>query len=114
MPGMKVTVDAAMRVRDVSRPRPGHDEAAQAALADWPAPARRPPPDAPKGSSAPGPVPPPRPRAERSPGPPPGPPAGSQPARDDPGQRQPGPARRRRSPRRRRGKGQPGAYQPGA
>ena len=28
MPGMKITVDAAMRVRDVSRPGPGHEAAA--------------------------------------------------------------------------------------
>ena len=31
MPGMKITVDAAMRVRDVSRPGPGHEAAALAA-----------------------------------------------------------------------------------
>jgi hypothetical protein len=37
MPGMKVTVDAAMRARDVSRPRPEQDAAAEAAVADLPA-----------------------------------------------------------------------------
>ena len=37
MPGMKVTVDAAMRARDVSRPQPHHDAAAEAAIADMPA-----------------------------------------------------------------------------
>jgi len=31
MPGMKITLDAAMRVRDVSRPRPEHEAAALAA-----------------------------------------------------------------------------------
>ena len=31
MPGMKITVDTAMRVRDVSRPGPGHEAAALAA-----------------------------------------------------------------------------------
>jgi hypothetical protein len=31
MPGMKITVDAAMRVRDVSQPRPDHEAAALAA-----------------------------------------------------------------------------------
>jgi hypothetical protein len=36
MPGMKVTVDAAMRARDVSRPQPHHDAAAEAAVADIP------------------------------------------------------------------------------
>ena len=36
MPGMKVTVDAAMRARDVSRPQPHHDAAAEAAIADMP------------------------------------------------------------------------------
>jgi hypothetical protein len=36
MPGMKVTVDAAMRARDVSRPQPHHDAAAEAAIADVP------------------------------------------------------------------------------
>ena len=30
MPAMKITVDAAMRVRDVSRPRPDHEAAALA------------------------------------------------------------------------------------
>jgi translation initiation factor IF-2 len=36
MPGMKVTVDAAMRARDVSRSQPHHDAAAEAAIADMP------------------------------------------------------------------------------
>jgi len=36
MPGMKVTVDAAMRARDVSRPEPHHEAAAEAAIADMP------------------------------------------------------------------------------
>src|ERR1035438_10698997 len=31
MPGMKITLDAAMRVRDVSQPRPDHEAAALAA-----------------------------------------------------------------------------------
>jgi len=29
MPGMKITVDSAMRARDVSRPRPEHEAAAE-------------------------------------------------------------------------------------
>jgi DNA polymerase-3 subunit gamma/tau len=37
MPGMKVTVDAAMRARDVSRPHPEHDADAEAAIASMPA-----------------------------------------------------------------------------
>lgn len=53
MPGMKVTVDVAMRVRDVSRPSPEHDSAAQASLADWPGP--RPAPAAPVRRRKPGP-----------------------------------------------------------
>ena len=42
MPGMKVTVSAAMRARDVSRPQPRHEAAAEeAAAAARPAPASR-------------------------------------------------------------------------
>jgi len=37
MPGMKVTVDAAMRARDVSRPQPHDAAAAEAAIAGLPA-----------------------------------------------------------------------------
>jgi len=40
MPGMKVTLSSAMRVRDVSKPLPHHVEEALAKVADWPA-ARR-------------------------------------------------------------------------
>ena len=55
MPGMKVTVSAAMRARDVSRPQPRHEAAAEeAAAAARPAPASRartaPPP--PRGTVA--------------------------------------------------------------
>jgi hypothetical protein len=39
MAGMKITLSSAMRARDVSRPRPEHDAAAQAADAGQP-PAR--------------------------------------------------------------------------
>ena len=35
MPGMKVTLDTAMRVRDVSKPLPQHEADAHAAVADW-------------------------------------------------------------------------------
>jgi hypothetical protein len=56
MPGMKITVDAAMRVRDVSRPRPDHEAAALAAealaAADRSSPPRRRDP-APPAATAP-------------------------------------------------------------
>ena len=39
MPGMKITLNAAMRARDVSRPRPEHEAAAEQS-ADAAAPAR--------------------------------------------------------------------------
>jgi hypothetical protein len=42
MPGMKVTLNSAMRVRDVSKPLPHHDEQALAKVADWPAARPRP------------------------------------------------------------------------
>jgi hypothetical protein len=35
MPGMKVTLGAAMRARDVSRPQPRHEAAARTAAARW-------------------------------------------------------------------------------
>ncbi len=48
MAGMKITLSSAMRARDVSRPQPDHDAAAQAAdaaePAARPAPAARPSP----------------------------------------------------------------------
>ncbi|HEX7268839.1 MAG TPA: hypothetical protein VF256_15630, partial [Streptosporangiaceae bacterium] len=70
MPGMKVTLNAAMRVRDVSRPSPQHDEDARAKVAEWPAsrPRPAPPPGPPPargrggGTPAPGPW---RPSTER-------------------------------------------------
>ena len=40
MPDMKVTLSAAMRARDVSRPRAGHEEAAQEAAERAGAPGR--------------------------------------------------------------------------
>jgi hypothetical protein len=87
MPGMKVTVDAAMRARDVSRPQPHHDAAAEAAIADMPTlrgtpgtritPVPAPPTRAPEPAR---PGPPPR----RRPGPPvPGPAAQPVPAGDN-------------------------------
>ena len=36
MPGMKVTVSTAMRVRDVSRPSPQQEDDARAKVAEWP------------------------------------------------------------------------------
>ena len=50
MPGMKVTLSAAMRARDVSRPRAEHEEAA--GQADGPRP-DAPPPPADPGSGQP-------------------------------------------------------------
>ena len=44
MPGMKVTVNTAMRVRDVSRPSPQHEDSARAKAAEWPASRARPTP----------------------------------------------------------------------
>jgi hypothetical protein len=71
MPGMKVTLDSAMRVRDVSKPLPHHDEDATAKVADWPAarprPGAGPPPRGRKSGPAPGPW---RPGAERDEAPP--------------------------------------------
>jgi len=58
MAGMKITLDAAMRVRDVSRPRPDHEAAAQAQSASPPAqsapaqPTSGPAPSAPAQSAA--------------------------------------------------------------
>jgi hypothetical protein len=67
MPGMKVTLNSAMRVRDVSKPLPHHDEQALAKVADWPAARPRPAsPPASRGNkpgTAPGPW---RPGPERS------------------------------------------------
>jgi hypothetical protein len=40
MPGMKVTLNTAMRVRDVSRPSPQHEDNARAKVAEWPPSAR--------------------------------------------------------------------------
>lgn len=66
MPGMKVTLNSAMRVRDVSKPLPHHDEEALAKAADWPAARPRPGPATPprdnKTAAGPGPW---RPGAER-------------------------------------------------
>jgi len=103
MPGMKVTVDAAMRARDVSRPRPHHEAAAEAAIADMPTlrgapgtrvtpvPARitrapeppRPGPPAPRrrpGPPAPGPAEQPVPLERNKPAPPPVPAVAPEPA----------------------------------
>jgi len=44
MPGMKVTLNTAMRVRDVSRPSPQHEDNARAKVAEWPASRARPAP----------------------------------------------------------------------
>jgi hypothetical protein len=44
MPGMKVTLSTAMRVRDVSRPSPQHEDDARATVAQWPASRARPAP----------------------------------------------------------------------
>src|SRR4249920_1454127 len=44
MPGMKVTLNTAMRVRDVSKPLPNHDDDARAKVAEWPGPRPRPAP----------------------------------------------------------------------
>ncbi len=53
MPGMKVTLSAAMRARDVSRPQAEHEEAAQEAAerAGTPRPAGAPPPSRASGNS---------------------------------------------------------------
>jgi len=72
MPGMKVTLSSAMRVRDVSKPLPHHDDDALAKVAGWPAarprPAAPPPPSrGRKTGTAPGPG---RPGAERGEAPP--------------------------------------------
>jgi hypothetical protein len=60
MPGMKVTVDAAMRARDVSRPRPHHEAAAEQAPVERgrrPVEPRRPPaPPAPQSAELPEPA----------------------------------------------------------
>jgi hypothetical protein len=73
MLGMKVTLNSAMRVRDVSRPLPHHDEDALAKVADWPAarprPGSAPPPRGRKTGTAPRPW---RPGAERGEAPPSG------------------------------------------
>ena len=66
MPGIKVTLNTAMRVRDVSRPSPRHEDNARAKVADWPASRARPipaPPSA-RGRKA-GPARPWRPGADR-------------------------------------------------
>jgi len=42
MPGMKVTLSTAMRVRDVSKPLPHQEDEARAKAAEWPASAPRP------------------------------------------------------------------------
>jgi hypothetical protein len=44
MPGMKVTLSTAMRVRDVSRPSPQQEDDARAKVAEWPASRARPTP----------------------------------------------------------------------
>jgi hypothetical protein len=83
MPGLKVTVGAAMRARDVSRPRPDQNAAAEEAIAALPMlrsaqtsrlpplgrdlaapapfPPRRPAPPAPRPAAVPVPAPPPAP-----------------------------------------------------
>src|SRR6266851_10429524 len=53
MAGMKITLDAAMRVRDVSRPRPDHEAAAQAQSASPPAQSARAQPASGPAPSAP-------------------------------------------------------------
>jgi len=70
MPGMKVTLNSAMRVRDVSKPLPHHDADALAKVASWPAGRPRPAPSQPRGrkaGTAPGPW---RPGEERGEAPP--------------------------------------------
>src|SRR6478609_3795273 len=52
MPGMKVTLNTAMRVRDVSRPSPQHEDNARAKVAEWPASRARPAPAPPAPPSA--------------------------------------------------------------
>ena len=47
MPGMKITLNTAMRVRDVSRPSPQHEDNARAKAAEWPASRARPAPGPP-------------------------------------------------------------------
>ncbi len=49
MPGMKVTLNTAMRVRDVSRPSPQHEDNARAKAAEWPASRARPAPPSERG-----------------------------------------------------------------
>ncbi len=60
MPGMKVTLSTAMRVRDVSKPLPHQEDEARAKVAEWPASTPRPLPPLPArsrpgGASEPGP-----------------------------------------------------------
>ncbi|HEY7359746.1 MAG TPA: hypothetical protein VH642_02975, partial [Streptosporangiaceae bacterium] len=57
---MKVTLSTAMRVRDVSRPSPQHEDDARAKVAGWPA-SRRPAPAPPPGRGRKGSAAPPRP-----------------------------------------------------
>ena len=64
MPGMKVTLNTAMRVRDVSRPSPQHEDNARAKVAEWPASRARPAPAPPRGRKG-GPARPWRPGADR-------------------------------------------------
>ncbi len=99
MPSMKVTVNAAMRARDVSRPQPQHEAAAEEQLAaarPAPSPRARIGPPLTRGN---GPARPPMPPAPPSPGLRPAPP-GDRPAgtgRPKPGAGIPGPPRHRES-----------------
>ena len=61
MPGMKVTLSTAMRVRDVSRPSPQHEDDARATVAQWPASRARPAPAPPPARGRKGGAVPPRP-----------------------------------------------------
>jgi len=61
MPGMKVTLSTAMRVRDVSRPSPQHEDDARAKAAQWPASRARPAPAPPPARGRQGGAAPPRP-----------------------------------------------------
>jgi DNA polymerase-3 subunit gamma/tau len=61
MPGMRVTLSTAMRVRDVSRPSPQDEDNARAKVAEWPAARARPAPAPPPGRGRKGNAAPPRP-----------------------------------------------------
>jgi hypothetical protein len=119
MPGMKVTVNTAMRVRDVSKPLPHHEDDARAKVAKWPAspprpaPAPAPPPRGPKGGTAtPGPW---RPGAERGEAPTPRPGSGRRKGQARPSPQPPGgTSQRPPAPQASRGPHGPGQLPPPA